>query len=205
MLNSEKDIKILVLGRTASGKDTIVRTLCEDFGMTQVLSYTTRPRREGEGDTHTFITPEEAPSYTDRIAETKIGEIEYFATATQVAENDIYIIDPPGAAQLLRSMPDTKFLVVNILADDETRKNRYLKRDKNQKISFEDRDKAETMRFSVWEELCSVPSNLIDLHQNVVGVMNIPNTDDSKIEELCKMIDETRLWHFRSLSEREER
>ena len=102
-------------------------------------------------------------------------------------------------------MPDTKFLVVNILADDETRKNRYLKRDKNQKISFEDRDKAETMRFSVWEELCSVPSNLIDLHQNVVGVMNIPNTNDSKIEELCKMIDEARLWHFRSLSEREER
>ena len=44
-----------VLGETASGKDTLTKKLCDETGMKQVISYTTRNRRDNEGDTHIFV------------------------------------------------------------------------------------------------------------------------------------------------------
>lgn len=181
--------KILLLGRTASGKDTIAGKLRELYGFTQVLSYTTRLRREGEGDTHTFIAPEEAGSYTDRVAETKIGDIEYFATRQQVFENDIYIIDPPGAYELLRKMPETDFLVVYVETTDELRKSRFTGREKNNtKISFEDRNKAENERFSEFEARLDIRDDLYSEYSNIAGLYIAKNDDTRKLDDICSEI-----------------
>ena len=68
-------------------------------GYKKLKSYTTRPKRVNEGDTHVFIDESEVPKYVDQmVAHTKIGEYHYFATSEQLQENDIYIIDPNGVA-----------------------------------------------------------------------------------------------------------
>ena len=50
-----------IIGKTASGKDTLAKELCEKYGYRRVISYNTRPMRKGEKDgvTYHFITPEE--------------------------------------------------------------------------------------------------------------------------------------------------
>lgn len=93
-----------VIGRTGTGKDTVVNQVCDLTGMTTVKSYTTRPRRENEKDTHVFISSEEVAQYKNDIAAyTKIGDVEYFATVQQVLDGDFYIIDPKGLRNLLEN------------------------------------------------------------------------------------------------------
>ena len=51
---SKEHMLFCVLGRTSSGKDTLVNKLCEKTGAKKLISYTTRPRRDREEDTHIF-------------------------------------------------------------------------------------------------------------------------------------------------------
>ena len=39
---------IVIIGKTASGKDLIVKKLCNDYGYNKIVTYTTRPMRKGE-------------------------------------------------------------------------------------------------------------------------------------------------------------
>ena len=55
----ESKTVFLIVGETSSGKDTFVQKICEDCGYSQLISYATRPRRDGEGDTHIFISEKE--------------------------------------------------------------------------------------------------------------------------------------------------
>ena len=51
-----------ILGRTCSGKDTVARLICEnDDRFSQIVSYTTRPKRDSETDgvEHYFVSDEE--------------------------------------------------------------------------------------------------------------------------------------------------
>ena len=51
------DILLILVGKTASGKDTIIKELTEN-GWDKVVTYTTRPIREGEkeGITYHYIS-----------------------------------------------------------------------------------------------------------------------------------------------------
>ena len=46
--NKIKPLKFLFIGRTASGKSSIAKAVCDKMGLTQVISYTTRPMRKFE-------------------------------------------------------------------------------------------------------------------------------------------------------------
>lgn len=90
---------ILVCGRTASGKSSIVHRVCADTGLKVVSSSTTRPKRPSEvnGTDHIFIKPEEVDQYrNDFAAYTEIDGYEYFATKGQIEQSDFYVIDPNG-------------------------------------------------------------------------------------------------------------
>ena len=57
-MKNNEHVLLCVIGRTACGKDSLVNKLCERTGLKAITSYTTRPRRENEGDTHIFTTKE---------------------------------------------------------------------------------------------------------------------------------------------------
>ena len=121
----------LIVGKSASGKDTLVNMLCKN-GYKQVCSYTTRPRRIGEGETHIFITPEEVNQYEkDMVAYTKIGTFQYFATRQQLEDADFYVIDPQGVKYMKQAMKDIRLVTIYINLDDNSRFGFALKRQDN--------------------------------------------------------------------------
>ena len=103
MIQLNKPLKFLFIGRTASGKSSIAKAVCEKMGLTQVVSYTTRPMRKSEknGSDHIFITDEEVSQYEDDIAAyTEINGYKYFTTYDVIDKSDIYVIDPIGVDNL---------------------------------------------------------------------------------------------------------
>ncbi len=151
-------MKVLVIGRTSTGKDALRNILEEKYGWKFVHSHTTRPKRTPTEDTHIFVTKEHADSVplTDKVARTVIGEYEYFTTRKQVEECDAYIIDPIGAYMLLKNMPEEEFQIVYMRpADATTQKEMALKRSDNPEAElkvFKARTSAESAQFDEFEE-----------------------------------------------------
>lgn len=103
MIQLDKPLKFLFIGRTASGKSSIAKAVCEKMGLTQVVSYTTRPMRKSEknGSDHIFIPDEDVARYENDIAAyTEINGFKYFTTYDVIDKSDIYVIDPIGVDSL---------------------------------------------------------------------------------------------------------
>lgn len=145
----------LIVGRTASGKDSLTRTIAEKYGLKILSSYATRPKRPGETNEHIFITPEDVVKYqNDIVAYTKIGDYEYFSTKQQLLECDFYIIDPNGVEYLkekIKNIPNIELHIIYISADYVTRKHRALNSRKDKEIDFEKRCSAEEEQFIDFE------------------------------------------------------
>ena len=121
----------------------------------QLISYTTRPRRKNEGDTHIFIQPNEVEQYKDQIiAYTKIGDYEYFATKDQLKECDFYIIDYMGIQTLrLHNLDDEfRFVTIYINTPDKIRKQRALQNRKDNTKVFNERNLKEEFQFDMMKK-----------------------------------------------------
>lgn len=128
---NKASIIVLIVGKSGSGKDTLVREVINpnlklpyskygvhgvtlygvndndrleaiETDLSQVISYTNRPRREGENDTHIF-TNDLMPDPSKLVAWTTYHGYNYWATKEQLKENDMYIIDPAGVDYLLEN------------------------------------------------------------------------------------------------------
>ena len=150
-MENNEHVLLCVLGRTASGKDSLVNKLCERTGLKAINSYTTRPRRENEGDTHIFTTRE---TYEQMQAEgnvaayTEIAGNLYWTTVDQLYTNDIYIIDYDGLKTLKAlNLPNLRLVSVFINTPDSIREERALNMRKDDKKKFRVRDYAESQQF----------------------------------------------------------
>lgn len=121
-----------IVGETASGKDSLTRRLCEELGLSQIISYTTRPKREGEGDTHVFVDDkvyEEMRASENIAAYTNISEYHYWSTIDQLYSNDVYIIDPAGIQSIEElGINDLDFCTIYINVPIEVRIDRAINR-----------------------------------------------------------------------------
>ena len=72
---------LIILGKTASGKNTIVNELVKNYGFKQLVTYTTRPKRKGEieGITYHYISLEE---FKKKDREGFFAESSYFCPAS---------------------------------------------------------------------------------------------------------------------------
>lgn len=166
--------KLLVIGRTATGKDTLAAEMAK-LGLSFVKSYTTRPKRSEDEDTHIFVSDSEADVLWDEAAATTvINELRYFATKAQVEENDAYIIDPRGMYELLENMPGTDFAIVYLRADKSESRKRALgrvsdeRREDEAKV-FDSRYASEDAQFCEFEGKIeqgpdAFPANIVAVH-----------------------------------------
>ena len=153
---TQRKKRILILGRTGSGKDTAAG-LFENRGYKKLKSFATRPKRSQFEDTHTFISPEEVSKYSDEmVAYTTIGEYEYFGTVDQLRNSDIYIIDPKGLNYLLwKTSDEFDFIIIYVKASPSLRMKRASQRGKDKAKLRKDtikRNKDEDERFSRFEK-----------------------------------------------------
>lgn len=110
--------------------------LCKWYGLKQIQSYTTRTRRYPEEEGHIFLDKSQFTSfdqikekYPNRVAETVFDNEFYFATAEQVDECDLYVIDPAGVAYLKDNYFGKKGIrVIRIKCSKQERIERMQKR-----------------------------------------------------------------------------
>ena len=147
----KEHVLLCLMGKTASGKDTLARMLCERVGLKQIISYTTRPRRTNEGDTHIFISNEEYDKLEQSgqiAAFTQIGEYRYCCTVSQLYENDIYVIDPAGMQNLRElNLPNLRFVTIYVNVPDDIRRERALKNRGDDRLVLMRRENAERNQF----------------------------------------------------------
>ncbi len=150
-MENNEHVLLCVLGRTACGKDSLVNKLCDRTGLKAVTSYTTRQRRENEGDTHIFTTKEtyeQIQTSGNVAAYTEIAGNLYWTTIDQLYSNDIYIIDYDGLKTLKAlNLPNLRLVSVFINTPDEVREERALNLRKDDKSKFRVRDFAERNQF----------------------------------------------------------
>lgn len=137
-----------IMGETASGKDTLTKKLCEDTGMKAIVSYTTRPRRTNEGETHIFVDDSVYEQMKDNLAAyTEINGFRYWTTIEQIYDNDIYIIDPNGLETLENlGLEDIDICSIYINVPLEVRLERALYRGDSVEDFFS-RNKSEMRQF----------------------------------------------------------
>ena len=148
---NKEHVLLLIVGKTACGKDSLVNKLCERTNLKAITSYTTRPRRKNEGNTHIFTTEEvyEQMQVEGKVAAyTQISGYHYWTTINQLYENDLYIIDYKGI-QTLRELdlPNIRFVTVFVNTPDEIREERALKKRKDDKLVFRKRSLDEVAQF----------------------------------------------------------
>lgn len=130
---------ILLVGKSGVGKSTSAQYMVEHYGWKEVLSYTTRPPRYPDEDTHLFVDDarfDELERTENICAYTEFDGYRYGATDTQVDNADIYVIDPDGVEYFLRAYKGRKVpIVVYLKAPDELLIERMKRRgDSEEKI-----------------------------------------------------------------------
>ena len=170
---------ICIVGRTGSGKDYLAKEF-ERFGYKILKSYTTRPKRYENEDTHIFISKEEANKIVDKMAVTEINGYEYFSTISQVKENDIYIIDPEGLKTLTKSVDNKEpIYVIYVFVDNNIRKEKAINRNSNTEqeiIVFNNRNDSENEQFTEFERHIGIHNNgVIPFANNYNSTSIIPN------------------------------
>lgn len=130
---------IILCGKTASGKDTIQKELLKR-GMTSVVSYTTRPMREGEIDgvnyhyisKEDFLEKEESGFFAETTSyNVASGETWYYGSSVEdLTDSKVVIMNPDGLKKILKN-EDLNPVVFYIMADNETIWNRLRQRGDN--------------------------------------------------------------------------
>lgn len=149
-MNNKEHILILVVGKTGSGKSSLIKKLCERTDLKELCSYATRPKRSETDTDHTFVTAEEyfrAKENGEVAIDTEIAGNYYYATIEQLYEADIYTINPKAHERLLAmNLPNIRFVTVYISCPDTIRETRVIKRG-DDKHKYRTRDFSERQEF----------------------------------------------------------
>lgn len=130
---------IIILGKTSSGKDSILNKLVAEHNFKKAITYTTRPMRDGEfqGITYHYLTDEEFNNKVKegffaeyKTYETAFGIWKYGSSKDSYASSDsktIIILTPDGYRDVLDTL-DEKPTAIYIYANNKTIKERLKKR-----------------------------------------------------------------------------
>lgn len=183
----ESHVVFCVMGKTASGKSTLAKDLAKKMNLNILKSYTTRAPRESElkdldNCDHIFIKDEDVDVFKHEIiAYTEINGNKYFATASQLAMCDFYVIDPNGLRMLSDKITerDMNIMLVPIIIEANvlTRMSRYIKRG-GDSLEFSERNTDEFEQFKRFKEE----------RPECIVVQNSNGYYDSALEELEKIV-----------------
>lgn len=171
---------LIVLGKTASGKDTIVNELVSKHGFKKLIIYTTRPIRINEipDVTYHYISEQK---FLDKVQKGFFAEYKtyktvegtwYYGSALQdyanADEKCVIILTPSGLKDILKLK--IEFTSIYLYANNSTIKNRLVKRG-DKKEESERRLKQDNLDFKGVEHIVDkiIYNNETDSLENVVS------------------------------------
>lgn len=137
-------IILCILGKTSSGKTSVVNKLISEQNMNQIITYTTRPIRDNEKQdiTYHFVSEKDFTQKikNDFFAEYKTYDTEfgvwYYGTALKDLEKaddkTVIILTPDGYRDIVNKLQN-KPVSIYIYANNLTIKKRLIKRGDNPK------------------------------------------------------------------------
>jgi guanylate kinase len=147
---NKEHVVILVVGKTGSGKSSLIKRLCERTNLVELQSYTTRPKRSEADNDHIFVDVEEyvrAKENGEIAIDTELAGNYYYSTIEQLYNADLYTINPEALNKLLTmDLPNIRFVTVYISCPDKVREQRAMKRG-DDKRKYRVRDFAERQEF----------------------------------------------------------
>lgn len=133
---------LIIMGKTASGKDLVVSKLVKEYGYKKMVTYTTRPMRRGEVSDVTYHYISEA-EFLQKVATGFFAEYRkydtvhgawYYGSAKKDYEEDsdktVVILTPAGMKEALGVL-DKKPTIIYLYANIRTVKERLIKRGDN--------------------------------------------------------------------------
>lgn len=138
---------IVLLGASGSGKSTIENELATHYGFEKIISYTTRPHRNGEinGKDYYFTNNE---TFNEMKEDGLFAEYDKYSQnrlygslrTDYVAGNRVVVITPYGLRQLKENCGAENVFSVLIEANLGTRIKRYINRCGVNKFNFDDKN-----------------------------------------------------------------
>lgn len=124
--------KLILLGKSASGKDTLCKLL-KERGLKMGVSHTTRPMRSHEidGIDYHFISLDEFEKLESEnffIESEKFREWKYGRSQTEIEKADMLILTVSGVSTLIKKFGRENFYIVETKCSTPTRVRRSLER-----------------------------------------------------------------------------
>jgi guanylate kinase len=117
-----KPVILAIVGPSGAGKTFASEFLKNEKGIPVIVSFTTRPMRDGEthGVEHFFVDEEDMPSRSQMLAYTKFGGRHYWTEMNQVSKSGkcLYVIDEKGLIGLIEKYSDTYEIVPILIKRD---------------------------------------------------------------------------------------
>lgn len=161
---------VILMGKSAVGKDTVQKKLAEN-GIERVVTATTRPMREGErnGKDYHFMS-DEAFNYIKSIngfaESTAFNGVQYGCpnTSLHFEKEQSIILEPEGVQSFIKKFGRENLFIVNMELPEEVRKHRAESRGSFSEEAWRDRCESDDRRFSedVVKDLVNFQMNLYD-------------------------------------------
>lgn len=189
---------IILVGKSCSGKDTVVKEL-EKMGYNKIVTCTTRPPRPGEIDGReyhfldkmNFLTKIDCGSFAEyRIYETVSGAWYYGSLLKDYSKSHSVIILTPYALDKVRNKINENVTVIYLEVSNREIKRRMLNRDINRAESKR-RYKADKKDFRHFRHI----SKKVDY------IVNNENRTAFETALICKELDEIKEKNNREKSE----
>lgn len=188
---NKEHVVILVVGKSCSGKSSLIKRICERSNLTALQSYTTRVKRSDADTDHIFCSVEDYLRAKDNGEIAIDGELNgnyYYSTIEQLYSADLYTINPEALDRLLAmDLPNIRFVVVYVSCPDELREERAVKRG-DDKYKFRARSRSERMEFRkfVMDEKWNYAINNLDFPKSysvLKWIAQVENVWKNHLEE----------------------
>lgn len=176
----------LFVAQSGCGKTTLTESLEKTYGLTSIQSYTTRPQRYNGETGHTFVSDEEFDKLENLVAYTEFNNYRYAATAEQVNNNALYVIDPKGVEYFKEHYKGEKGIkIIYLTSPLTTRYERMVVRAKHGGASNLDASEAALSRIT------NDVSEFYDYEHKIAHVdLRVVNDETTSIEYLTEKIYE---------------
>lgn len=152
---------LILMGKSAVGKDSVVDTLVDVFDFARIISYTTRPMRDGEvsGRTYHFISPDEFEEMRADMIDARSyytkgdGFIDIWQYGTKKVKNYnpakhyICILDPNGVRNYIKAYGRDQIYIVELKCDEKLRRERAVRRGSFDEVEWARREESDTITF----------------------------------------------------------